>query len=242
MRNERKLSPTRKPRILKILMKKRLVMFDFDGTLVDSEGYWRQSAIRLLCEKGIEIPECFFEDYDKLMFTAGLKMIDLDKENADRIGMTLAERKSWAFDNMAKLYLTSVKLKKGAAELVRRTHELGIAAVIVTASRGKDVEAATEHYGFADCIREVISVVDNPKRKESPAVYLEICERYGVTPAEALLIDDKSTALAAAREAGMSAFGVFDRSKEKKIEETKAACDAYFYTPEDIIPALEELK
>lgn len=223
-------------------MEKRLVMFDFDGTLVDSEGYWRQSAIRLLCEKGIEIPECFFGDYDELYFTSGLKMIDLSEKAAELLGMTLAERKAWAFDNMAKLYLTSVKTKKGAPELVRCAKRLGMTAVIVTASRKEDVEAAIAHYGFADCISEVVSAVDRPKRKEEPQIYLDICGRCGVSPQEAVLIDDKSTALAAAKKAGLTAFGVFDRAKEKKVEETKAACDAYFYTPEEIIPALEELK
>ena len=223
-------------------MAKKLVMFDFDGTLVDSEGYWRQSAIRLLCEKGIEIPECLLRDYDELYFTAGMKRIDLSERTAELLGMTLAERRAWAFDNMAKLYLTSVKPKKGAPELVRRARELGMTAVIVTASRGKDVEAAIEHYGFADCISEVVSAVDDPKRKEKPQIYLDICGRCGVMPREALLIDDKSTALAAAKKAGLTAFGVFDRAKEKNVEETKAVCDAYFYEPGEIVPVLEGLK
>ena len=223
-------------------MRKKLVMFDFDGTLVDSEGYWRQSAIRLLCEKGIEIPERFFDDYDKLYFTSGLKMIDLEEDVVKKLGMTLRERKEWAFDNMAKLYLTSVKLKNGAYELVKKAHETGMKTLILTASRGKDVETAIKHYGLGDYIGEVVSVVDAPESKASPEIYLRICERYGILPSEALLIDDKSSALAAAREAGMTAFGVYDRSKERKLEETVAACDAYFREPGEIVSALEGLQ
>ncbi len=216
-------------------------MLDFDGTLVDSEGFWRQSAIRLLCEKGIEIPECLL-DPSELFFRAGLRMIDKDAPTAAALGMTYREREEWAFENMRKLYLTSVKLKPGAEELVQAVGDSVEHVAVVTASRKEDVSRALAHFGLDGRLTEVFTAGDDPYAKKKPQIYQDVFRHFGVTADSAMLIDDSYEALAAAKQAGTAyCWAVFDRSKAHRREKTAGVSDAYFETLGDLAAAFKSI-
>ncbi len=179
------------------------VLFDMDGTLVDTEPYWMQAEIELVEEFG----GSWTRDDALVLVGSGLwesarvfqqHGVGLD---ADTIVATLTGRV------LEQLKEHGVPWRPGARELLLDIREHGAKTALVTMSIRKMAEKVVAHIPFhAFDVLVTGDEVARPKPFADP--YLEAARLLGVSPRECVAIEDSMNGLASAVAAGTVAIGV----------------------------------
>ncbi|AWK87400.1 HAD family hydrolase [Azospirillum thermophilum] len=173
------------------------VLWDIDGTLLDSEP-WHQRATIAVCRRhGHEMTE---EDYAGSL---GIAFPEFYRQITAVRPMALSFRE-WA-DAITDLYLEridEVEVREGAIALVEGFAARGLKQACVSNSGRRVVEANLDrmgvpHFDFA------ISRDDVANGKPHPEPYLRAAERLGVAPEACAVIEDSPTGVRSAMAAGM---------------------------------------
>jgi len=178
------------------------VLWDMDGTIVDTEPYWLDRQQKLVAsfggvwtaEDGLRNVGIGLWDSARLLQDAG---VDLP---ADDIVARMT-------DEVLDLVRDDPPWRPGAVELLRSVREAGIPTALVTMSIEKMARTIAEALPFPAF--DVVIAGDLVSRpKPHPEAYLTAAARLGVEPALCVAIEDSAPGLAAAVAAGTSAIGV----------------------------------
>ena len=187
-------------------MKPKMIFFDLDGTLLDSNGVWVQVDDDFLSRRGLTAtPEYTFTVGHSIFpvaaqFTKDYYHLPDDPEDI------MAEWRALARD----AYLYTIPLKPGAAELLRKLKAQGYRMALLTASLPELCQAAIDRHGLGDCLEGMFFSQEVGMEKRNPEVYPIAAERFGVEPRDCVLFEDAPHNCAAAREAGYTVVGVYD--------------------------------
>ncbi len=204
---------------------KKAVIFDLDGTVVDSMWMWKQIDIDYLARFGIEMPE------DLQSCIEGMSFTETAVYFKERFGINdeLDEiKKSW--NDMAwDIYENRVRLKPGVKEFLTELKKRGIKTGIATSNSKELVKVVLDKQDIAKYFDAVHTSCEVKKGKPAPDIYLLVAERLGVSPAECLVFEDIMQGIAAGKNAGMQVCAVDDDfSKEYRAEKAEAA-DYFIY-------------
>ncbi|HEY3506915.1 MAG TPA: HAD family phosphatase [Actinocatenispora sp.] len=181
------------------------VLFDMDGTLVDSEKVWTIALYELAESLGGRLSD---EARAAMVGTnMSRSMAILHKDLGLPADRDTAQSVAWLEDRMGELFADGLVWKPGAQELLAAVADAGIPAALVTATRRRLVETALETIGrryFA----AVVCGDDLDETKPHPAPYRTAATLLGVPPAQCVAIEDSPTGLASARAAGCVVLGV----------------------------------
>lgn len=182
-------------------MKLRAVLFDHDGTLVDSEPIHYQLWVQVLRRYGVTISEEVFNSVCAGMPTLA-NAVDLVKRyNLPVQAENLAEEKH----TITKEFLAenAYPLMPGVQKAIQALIEQGLTLAIVTGANQHSVGATVRTYSFDRHFAYVISADDVQKSKPAPDCYLLALEKLGLQPEECLAIEDTEHGLRAASQAGI---------------------------------------
>ena len=212
----------------------KLLIFDCDGTLVDSIGAWHEAELQLVSEVGVELTK---EERDEL------NALTLEEAAAffhDRFGIrgSAQEVIEAILDYLLVFYLTRSKANPGALDFVRSLAGKGLSMCVLSSSPQSLIQAGMERGGFLPYMDRVISVEDLDMTKRDVATYEHVCELFGVTTAQSWFFDDSWYALATAREAGCKTVGVFSSDSCGTHEELARYSDVVVDTFEELDPTL----
>lgn len=178
----------------------KAVIFDFDGTIIDTETVWVEIYQELTKEKfAIDVP---LEEFVKCIGTSDdaiFKYIELhtgSKVNREEINKLAHER---FFDKKRIL-----NVREGVKEKLDEAKELGIEIGLASSSSRKWVEDFLRQFELWDYFSVVMTKEDVDKVKPDPALYLKALAALQVEPHEALAIEDSANGALAAVEAGMN--------------------------------------
>jgi HAD superfamily hydrolase (TIGR01509 family) len=185
----------------------RAVVFDLDGLLLDTETLWHEAEIELFRRHGDEFT------WDDKLAVIGTSYDATARYFAQRLGRPSAagaELVDEMVDLMHERLQREVNGRPGALELVRRLRELptGIGLAVASNSSRRLVDTALATAGISDAFDAVITSDDVMHAKPAPDIYLEACRRLGVSPADAVALEDSATGIAAAKAAGMTCIAV----------------------------------
>lgn len=179
----------------------KAIIFDFDGTIIDTETPWFYAFRDAYMEHGVELTpeqysECVgtnehtFDPYEHLMTELGLP---IDKEEF-RIKIHA--------DHTALMEKETVR--EGVLEYLQLAKEAGLRIGLASSSERSWIDRYLEVLGIGDYF-EVICTADDVNRvKPDPELYLKAMEKLGVKPDEAIAIEDSPNGAKAAAAAGMS--------------------------------------
>lgn len=204
--------------IKELLKGKKAVLFDLDGTLVDSMWMWKQIDIEFLGRFGYDCPDDLQTVIEGMSFSETAVYF---KERF-RLPMTLDEIKEcWTRMSIDK-YRFEVPLKPGALEFLKYCKENGIRTGIAT-SNGRDmVDAVIESLKIGDYLDVVTTACEVNAGKPEPDIYLEVARRLFADPSECLVFEDIPAGIMAGKRAGMTVIAVAD-DYSKDMEPAKTA-------------------
>lgn len=177
----------------------RAVLFDIDGTLLDSNDAHAHAWLDSLRGHGINVP---FERVRSKIGMGGDKLLaevaGIDHESA--LGRSIAERRSAI---LKAHYLADLGPFHGARMLVDRLRSRGLVCAAVSSSAASDIYDLLREAGVADLIELVISNDDGDRSKPDPDLVEVALDRIGVEPEEAILIGDTPYDIEAGQRAGV---------------------------------------
>jgi len=206
------------------------VIFDLDGTLVDSMHIWKKIDIDFLAKRNIVVPDDYMEAishlgaYDTALYT-------INRFNLSDTPEALI--KEWI--DMAIAMYSTVKLKDGVNEYMKFLKDNGIKIAIATATEPEIVDAAISKRGFADYIDCIVTIADVSKGKSHPDIYLKCASLLGINPGNCIVFEDILTAIKAAKSGGFKVVAMYDRVSTKNIEEIKKFSDGFIYDFKEMI-------
>lgn len=210
------------------------VLFDLDGSLVDSMWLWREVDIEYLGRFGIPLPESLQAEIEGMSFTETAQYF---KERFQIPDSTEKMKEDWnrmAWDK----YTHQVPLKNGAREFVEYCHKKGIRLGIATSNSRELVENVVKVHGLTDYFDSIVTGCEVEKGKPAPDVYLEAARRCGTAPEKCLVFEDIVPGIMAGKAAGMRVCAVEDIYSSYQDAEKKRLADYYITDYFDIVSRL----
>ena len=210
---------------------KDAVIFDLDGTLVDSMWMWRQIDIEFLGERGIALPEDLQQKIEGMSFreTAVYMQERFQlKETAEEL-MDIWNK--MAFEK----YKNEVPLKRGIQKFLEHLKACQIKMGIATSNSPLLVETVLKAQGIFEYFDSIHTANEVEKGKPAPDIYLLVAKDLGVEPEKCLIFEDIVQGIMAGKNAGMTTCAIYDDYSKDDDENKRATADYYIEDYEQII-------
>ncbi|MGW5867700.1 HAD family hydrolase [Streptomyces sp. NPDC055239] len=180
------------------------VIFDLDGTLVDSEPNYYEASRELLAEHGIEYTWADNESYVGIgtqetlatwrdRYGIGVPVAELLAE-LDRRYLVLARAETHVFPEMRKL--------------VEQLHGAGVPMAVASGSSRAAIDAILSGTGLDALVTTVVSADEVARGKPAPDVFLAAAALIGADPADCVVLEDAAPGATAAHAAGMRCIAI----------------------------------
>lgn len=185
------------------MTKPAAVLWDMDGTLIDSEHYWLSSEQELAASVGASWTA---EDGMSLI---GMSLYDSSNLIKDKLGLEISSEEvieTLTNSVVAKL-AKQLPWRPGARELLLELKQSGIPTALVTMSMRTNVDAVISKFGF-DGFDVTVAGNEVSKGKPHPEPYLKAAELLGVPIEQCVAFEDSLTGLTSAEASGAIAIGI----------------------------------
>ncbi|MGW5652256.1 HAD family hydrolase [Streptomyces humi] len=181
------------------------VIFDLDGTLVDSEPNYYEATRQTLAAHGVA--DYTWAEHEKLVGISTLETLGLLRE---RHGLRPPVAELLAETN--RFYLELARADTRVYPEMRRFVELlaaaGVPSAVASGSSPEAIEAVLAGTGLDACLRTFVSADEVARGKPAPDVFLEAARRLGAAPADCVVLEDATPGAAAAHAAGMRCVAI----------------------------------
>ena len=196
------------------------VIFDLDGSLVDSMWMWKAIDIEYLASHGIKAPASLQKDIGGRSFVETAIYFKERFNLADSVEKIGDDWNKMAWDK----YTNEVPLKEGVMAFLDKCEELGIKLGIASSNSTELIEQVLESHGIMDKFKSIKSGTQVVKGKPAPDIFLTCAELMKCRPEDCFVIEDSYNGIRAAKNAGMHPIMVPDQMPPN--EEMKSLAEA----------------
>lgn len=210
---------------------KKIHVFDFDGTLVDSMGYFSQGMLDVIKALGVDYPE----DVINIITPLGYAKTAEYFVNVLGASETLETIHRMMAESLIYQYTYNVKIKPYVKQYLQKLKDNGCRLFVLTASPHLVLDVCMERNGATHFFETLWSTDDFGLNKAGTELFYKLAERIGCATEEIAFYDDNVTAVKNCRKAGMEAVAVYDPSNDAFADEIKASCDKYIKSYSDVL-------
>jgi len=203
----------------------KAVIFDLDGTLIDSMGLWAQIDREYLDSFGYTVPENLQEEITHLTFTETAIYFKNKFKINDEIDDIILTWNTMALNH----YSHNIKLKDNVIPFLDKLKNNGIKIALATSNSIPLLEATLKNNGIYHYFDAISTTEEVKKSKDNPDVYLLTAAKLNIDPKECLVFEDIVQAVKGAKLAGMTVYAVHDKSAENQKTELLNLADKYIY-------------
>jgi len=175
------------------------IIFDMDGTLMETEEQWDVVRRQLAADAGVPWPE------GATQAMMGMSTPEWSEYLATSVGLplTAAQAAEKTIDAMAAHHHEGVELLPGAVESVRRMAG-NYRIAIASSSPRRLIDAGVEAMGIGELLGATVSTEEVATGKPAPDGFLRAAELLGVKPENCVAIEDSTNGVLSALAAGMA--------------------------------------
>ncbi len=198
------------------------VLFDLDGTLVDSMWVWSEIDREFFASHQLEFPASLNQDIEGMGFTETAEFF------VEHFGLeeSVEEIKALWNEMALEKYRTKVMPKPGAVAFLDDLKERGIRMGIATSNSMLLVETFLKAHHLEGYFDAITTACDVKKGKPSPEVYLVTAEKLNVDPQRCLVFEDILMGIRAGKNAGMRVCTIADDYSKEQWDEKQELADA----------------
>mgnify|MGYP002622221956 CR=1 FL=1 len=188
----------------------KALLFDMDGTLVDSDPLHIAVFVEFLGARGVTITEA---DYmDRIHGRQNVEIFRHFLPDADPDEMDLAKEAAYR-----EKVGTSMEPMPGARDLIRRARSHGLKTGAVTNGPRANLEAVLKATGLTDAFDHTGTANDVTHGKPHPELYLAALDALSLAPDETLVFEDSPSGIASARAAGIDVIAIASSLSAKAL-------------------------
>ena len=202
------------------------LVFDFDGTLVDSMPTWGGKMLRILNEAGVAYPDDIIEIITPLGDLGAARYFRERLGVSESEGALLEKMDAYALPKYRDEIPAKEGVKAALTELKRRGHRL----FVLTASPHRMLDPCLLRLGLTPLFDGVFSCDDFETTKANPEIYDRLAARIQSTKENLVFFDDNLGACKTAVAAGVRTVGVFDPSGKAFTDALKALTGDFVFT------------
>jgi len=183
------------------------VIFDLDGTLIDSMKIWTKIDRRLLRENGVEnIPPDISDRVRKMTIEESAQYF-IDEFRLECTNEYIIKR----IEELVRTeYEENIPLKPYAKEILDFLDEKGVPYGVATATYKGLAEAVLKRCGIRERIQFLLTEIEYPLGKNFPDIFLGGAKRLGSEPEEVLVVEDSLHCIETAAKVGFVTAGIYD--------------------------------
>lgn len=188
----------------------KAIIFDLDGTLVDSMKYWRSVSRNFMKTKGIDIEDAVQHKMTTMNLDASLKYL----KDYYKLEESFEELMRDFSRTVEDFYRNKVETKEGCLEILKYFKGQGMKVVIGTSTAAHFANIVIEKYGIDKFIDGLYTADSVGHLKAEEKFYTSIVEELGERPEDVFLVDDSYLALRTGKKAGLEVIGIYDENSK----------------------------
>ena len=196
--------------------KYKAIIFDMDGTMVDSNP-WHKKALEILCKKyGVKFLDEYFNKH-----IVGRKNVEVfpkifKNKNKFEINKLSIEKEAI----FRKVYKRDIKEVLGLTILINELKAKSVIMAIATTAPYKNVQFFLKSLKLSKKLFKVIVGEEDVKRgKPHPEIFLKVAEKLKVNPGKCLVFEDSKSGIKSAKSAGMKVVAIKTNKMPESIKE-----------------------
>lgn len=199
------------------------VLFDLDGTLVDSMWMWGAIDVEYLGRHGLTLPK----DLQKAIEGMSFSETAIYFKKRFSLPESLEEIKAEWIAMSKEKYAHKVSLKPGAREFLEYLKSHGYKTGIATSNGRELLNAVVEGQGLSPYFQCLMTSCEAGAGKPAPDVYLKVAEELNVDPKNCLVFEDTPAGVRAGKAAGAKVCSIFDLYARERQAENRSLADYY---------------
>ena len=191
----------------------KAVLFDLDGTIIDTEKYYRLYWPKAFAKFGYTISDeqglgmrslgsPYVEEYAEKLFGKKIDLTEIKKYARSCVDESVAKN--------------GLELKDGAIECLNFLKNKNVKIAIVTATAIERTEKYIKDANIEMYFNDIISAKNVPHGKPAPDVYITACEKLKIEPKETIAVEDSPNGVKSASAAGCNVVMVPDQTEAEE--------------------------
>ena len=207
-----------------------MLFFDMDGTLIDSNGIWKDVDREFLAKRNLPYTHEYYEGVAHTIFPLAAKFTKEFCHLEESCEEIMAE---WM--ELAQGMYSRVSLKPGVRAYLKQCRAEGRQMAVVTSAVPEHCHAALRHLDLERYFQNITFAQELGLEKKGPEIWLEAAKRNRVRPEDCTVFDDSLAACVGARAARMRTVGVYDDYFAQDERQMRSYCDIYIKSFEELL-------